>query len=148
MSSTAVYVTSNDPRAEANAVLALRRPAGGTLQPLGTFPTRGRGVVNPGSQFDTEDFDQVVHIDPHRRLLFAANGGSDSIAVFAIDATGSLSHVDGSPFDAGGGNRAAPLTSSASTRPATSSTSSRPARRPVSRKTTCSTSSRSTLTGS
>ena len=66
------------------------------------MPTRGRCVVNPGSQFDTEDFDQVVQVDPDRRLLFAANGGSDSVAVSAIDAVGGLSHVEDSPFDSGG----------------------------------------------
>ena len=102
MSGTVVYVTRNDPRPDGNAVLAFRRRPGGTLQPHETIPTRGRGVVNPGSQFDTEDFDQVVQVDAGRRLLFAANGGSDSIAVLSIDAQGRLAHVDGSPFASGG----------------------------------------------
>ncbi len=31
-------------------MLACHRHAGGTLQPLGTFPTPGRGIANPGSQ--------------------------------------------------------------------------------------------------
>lgn len=40
MPSTAVYVTSNDPRAEANVVLAFQRPAGGMLQPRWRRPLR------------------------------------------------------------------------------------------------------------
>ena len=37
-------------------------------------------------------------------MLFAVNGGSDTIAVFWINADGSLTPVEGSPFPSGGSN--------------------------------------------
>ncbi|MGH8907602.1 MAG: lactonase family protein [Egibacteraceae bacterium] len=97
-----VYVGSNDPAPGGNAVLAYRRPQSGGLSMLGSFPTRGIGVGNPAGILGPDDADQNVIVNPDGTMLFAVNGGSDTIAVFDIHADGSLSHVDGSPFPSGG----------------------------------------------
>src|SRR5207237_3219622 len=50
------------------------------------------------------DSDQNVIVNPSHTLLFAVNGGSDTIAVFSINDDGSLTPVKGSPFPSGGSN--------------------------------------------
>lgn len=81
-------------------------------------------------------------VNPTGSRLYTANNADNSVSVY--DLTDPLAPVELQHLRLTGGSAAI---SSASTRPATSSTSSRPARRPVIPKTTCSTSSRSTLTG-
>jgi DNA-binding beta-propeller fold protein YncE len=98
-----VYVESNDPAG--NAIFAFARGADGSLTPLpgSPFPAGGTGV-----SFTTAlgpfDSDQEVIVNPAQTLLFAVNGGSDTIAVFNIHDDGSLTPVDGSPFWSGGSN--------------------------------------------
>jgi 6-phosphogluconolactonase (cycloisomerase 2 family) len=98
-----VYVESNDPTG--NAVLAFRRHDDGSLTPLpgSPFPTGGLGIT-PTFSLGPFDSDQEVIINREHTLLFAVNGGSDSIAVFHIHPDGSLAPVDGSPFPSGGSN--------------------------------------------
>ena len=98
-----VYVESDDPAG--NAVLAFRRHDDGSLTPLpgSPFPTGGRGIT-PTFNLGPFDSDQEVIINREHTLLFAVNGGSDSIAVFHIEPDGSLTPVDGSPFPSGGSN--------------------------------------------
>jgi len=98
-----VYVESNDPNG--NAILAYRRDADGSLTPLpgSPFPAGGAGVT-PTFNLGPFDSDQEIITDPSGALLFAVNGGSDTVAVFRIGAGGSLTPVAGSPFPSGGSN--------------------------------------------
>jgi 6-phosphogluconolactonase (cycloisomerase 2 family) len=98
-----VYVESNDPAG--NAVLAFRRHDDGSLTPLpgSPFPAGGLGIT-PTFNLGPFDSDQNVIVNPDHTLLFAVNGGSDTVAVFRINADGSLAPVDGSPFPSGGSN--------------------------------------------
>jgi 6-phosphogluconolactonase (cycloisomerase 2 family) len=98
-----LYVETNDPSPGNNAILAYRiNPNDGSLSLLGTFPTRGTG----GDDFDNRggptDHDQEVILSTDKNLLFAINGGSNTIAVFRVLGDGSLAHLEGSPFPSGG----------------------------------------------
>jgi len=99
-----VYTETND---VANAILAFRRDDEGrlTLLPGAPFPTDGKRVIDPSFKLGPFDTDQNVVIDHDRRLLFAVNPGSNSIAVFHIRPhDGALEPVQGSPFPSGGIN--------------------------------------------
>ena len=99
-----VYTETND---VANVILGFRRDDAGrlTLLPGAPFPTGGKGVIDPSFKLGPFDTDQNVVIDRDRRLLFAVNSGSNSIAVFRIRPhDGSLESVRGSPFPSGGIN--------------------------------------------
>ena len=99
-----VYTETND---FTNAVLAFRRDDEGrlTLLPGAPFSTGGKGVIDPSFKLGPFDTDQNVVIDHDRRLLFAVNSGSNSIAVFHIQPhDGSLEPARGSPFPSGGIN--------------------------------------------
>ncbi|HEV3412560.1 MAG TPA: beta-propeller fold lactonase family protein [Puia sp.] len=99
-----VYVISNDYHDNANAVLAYRRKADGTLAPLpgSPFLTHGAGLANPKQVLGPDDTDDPLVISEDGRFLFAVNGGSNTIAVFSINPDGSLVPVPGSPFPSGG----------------------------------------------
>ena len=99
-----VYTETND---IANGVLAFRRDDEGrlTLLPGAPFSTGGKGVIDPSFKLGPLDTDQNVVIDQDRRLLFAVNSGSNSIAVFHIRPhDGSLEPASASPFPSGGIN--------------------------------------------
>ncbi|HEY2158192.1 MAG TPA: hypothetical protein VGH33_21365 [Isosphaeraceae bacterium] len=98
-----VYVQSNDPNG--NAILAYRRHADGSLTPLpgSPFATGGLGIT-PSFNLGPFDSDQEIITNPSHTLLFATNGGSDTVAVFHIAEDGSLTPVAGSPFPSGGSN--------------------------------------------
>lgn len=99
-----VYVESNDPAG--NAIFAFyRNDADGSLTPVpgSPFPAGGRGITFT-TALGPFDSDQEVIVNPAGTLLFAVNGGSDTIAVFNIHADGSLTPVDDSPFPSGGSN--------------------------------------------
>jgi len=95
-----VYVESNGPTKGANSVLAYRF-GGNKLRLLGEYRTGGTGTIDPGITGSIDAADQIA-VDRARRLLFAVNQGSDTIAVFRIGRDGSLSAVPGSPFPSGG----------------------------------------------
>jgi 6-phosphogluconolactonase (cycloisomerase 2 family) len=98
-----VYVESNDPNG--NAIFAFKRGADGSLTQLPGSPFDARGLgITPTFNLGPFDSDQEVIANPDHTLLFAVNGGSDSIAVFRINDDGSLTHVDGSPFPSRGSN--------------------------------------------
>jgi 6-phosphogluconolactonase (cycloisomerase 2 family) len=100
-----VYVESNDP--DGNAIFAFSRADDGSLTPLpgSPFSTGGLGVT-PTFALGPFDADQEVILNPQGTLLFAVNGGSDTIAVFNVNRDGSLTPVEGSPFPSGGSNPA------------------------------------------
>lgn len=99
-----VYVLSNDYHDNANAVLAYRHMSDGSLVPLpgSPFLTRGAGVGNPKEALGPDDTDDPLVVSPDGKYLLAVNGGSNTVAVFAIGRDGSLSAVPGSPFASGG----------------------------------------------
>jgi 6-phosphogluconolactonase (cycloisomerase 2 family) len=99
-----VYVESNDPNG--NAIIAYsRNNSDGSLTPLpgSPFSTGGLGITYT-TALGPFDSDQEVILNSSGTLLFAVNGGSDTIAVFRINADGSLTPVHGSPFPSGGSN--------------------------------------------
>jgi 6-phosphogluconolactonase (cycloisomerase 2 family) len=99
-----VYVESNDPAG--NAIFAFaRNNADGSLKPLAgsPFPTGGLGITFT-TALGPFDSDQEIIVNSAHTLLFAVNGGSDTIAVFTINDNGSLTPVAGSPFPSGGSN--------------------------------------------
>ncbi|MBV8592594.1 MAG: beta-propeller fold lactonase family protein [Acetobacteraceae bacterium] len=98
-----LYTETND---ISNAILAFRRDDQGRLTPLpgSPFPAGGKGVIDPSFKLGPPDADQQVVVDRNRRLLFAVNSGSNTIAVFHIRSDGSLRPVPGSPFPSGGIN--------------------------------------------
>ncbi len=101
--SNIVYVESNDP--DGNAIFAFKRHADGSLTPLPGSPFDAKGLgITPTFALGPFDSDQEVIVNPSHTLLFAVNGGSDTIAVFRINPDGSLTHVKGSPFRSGGSN--------------------------------------------
>ncbi|HWZ42646.1 MAG TPA: beta-propeller fold lactonase family protein [Candidatus Saccharimonadales bacterium] len=98
-----LYVETNDQTPGNNAVLAYRvNPRDGSLSPLGTFPTRGTGGDDSADVLGPLDHDQEIVVSEDQKLLFAINGGSNTIAVFRIHGDGRLTHVEGSPFPSGG----------------------------------------------
>lgn len=106
-----VYVVSNDPVENGNAVLGYRRNEAGELTPLSGSPflMGGKGYATIEEKFGLPhfgpfDLDQNIIVNDDQTLLFATNGGSDSIAVFHIRAYGKLEPVEGSPFPSGGKN--------------------------------------------
>jgi 6-phosphogluconolactonase (cycloisomerase 2 family) len=99
-----VYVESDDPAG--NAIFAFsRNNADGSLEPLAgsPFPTGGLGITFT-TALGPFDSDQEIIVNSTHTLLFAVNGGSDTIAVFRINTNGSLTPVAGSPFPSGGSN--------------------------------------------
>lgn len=100
-----VYVESNGPTAGRNSVLAYRFE-GNKLRFAAEYPTGGTGTVDPGVTGSIDAEGQIA-VDRRRRLLFAVNQGSDTVAVFRIGPDGRLTAVPGSPFPAGGKSPAA-----------------------------------------
>jgi DNA-binding beta-propeller fold protein YncE len=98
-----VYIESNISAPNGNTILAYRYHDGGNLHPLDVraYPTGGSG-----SQDITDsgvlDADQHVLYSPEKKLLFAVNQGSDTVAVFHVAGDGALTPVSGSPFASGG----------------------------------------------
>jgi DNA-binding beta-propeller fold protein YncE len=98
-----VYVESNIARPNGNSVLALQYRENGDLHPLriAEYPTGGAGSADL-TDSGVLDADQHLRMYPSRRLLFAVNQGSDTVAVFHVAGDGSLTPVAGSPFPSGG----------------------------------------------
>src|SRR3954447_23675685 len=97
-----VYIESNDRRKNANSVLAYRY-RNGSFRPLRVreYPTGGRGSHDL-SNAGVLDAEQQIVTNADKTLLFAPNTGSDTVAVFRMEADGSLTPAPGSPFPSGG----------------------------------------------
>src|SRR3954451_1627329 len=93
-----VYIETNDRRKNANGVLAYRYRKG-SFRPLSVreYPTGGSGSHDL-SNAGVLDAEQQIVTNADRTLLFAVNTGSDTVAVFHIEADGSLTPAPGSPF--------------------------------------------------
>ncbi len=105
VASNVLYIMSNDPTSGKNAVFAYKRSTtDGSLTAItgSPFATGGTGIGNPGQALGPDDSDYQLIASADHKYLFAANGGSDNISVFTIDADGTLTAVTGSPFASGG----------------------------------------------
>jgi hypothetical protein len=109
--SNIIYIVSNDPVENGNAILAYKSDPDGNLTPLpgSPFLTGGKGYATKEKEygiphFGPFDLDQNIIFNRTKTRLFATNGGSDSIAVFDIQKDGKLKAVPGSPFPSGGKN--------------------------------------------
>lgn len=96
---TAVYVESN--RADHNSILAYKNK-GGTLTFLGEFPTDGKGIFDLSLKLGPFDSDQNLLTNKEGTVLYAVNGGSDTVAAFQIGNDGKLTTLQGSPFSSEG----------------------------------------------
>ena len=84
-----VYVQSNVAAAPGNAILAYKQHHDGSLSPLPGSPySTGGAGISPSFMLGPYDSDQEIVADPGHEFLYATNGGSDTIAVFRIGATG------------------------------------------------------------
>ena len=100
-----LYVESNRLEPGQNSVLAYTRAADGTLTPLAGSPflTGGKGLNNPtAAKLGPNDRDYPLLASRDKKRLYAANSGSNTIAVFDIADDGRLRQVPGSPFASGG----------------------------------------------
>ena len=75
-----LYIESNDPSPDKNAVLAHTIANDGSLK-LGSF-----------------DNDQQLVLDPHHDLLWTVNGGSDTVSAMRLDKDGKPSLLRTAPF--------------------------------------------------
>jgi 6-phosphogluconolactonase (cycloisomerase 2 family) len=96
------YVQSNVAAPGRNSVIAMPFRAG-DMKPLATAecPTGGSGSGDPTASGALDAGDKLI-VNPETTLLFAANQGSDTIAVFHIDPNGGLRRAPGSPFPSNG----------------------------------------------
>ena len=78
----AVFVQTDD--LKANSVIAFDRGADGRLHRAASYHTGGRGAVVAGAVVDPLASQGSLTLDRRHRLLFAVNGGSDTITVFGV----------------------------------------------------------------
>jgi 6-phosphogluconolactonase (cycloisomerase 2 family) len=79
----AVFVLDDDPAG--NGVIAFSRAADGTLTRGSTYATGGLGIRQSGAAADPLASQGALTFDRERGLLYAVNGGSNTITVFAVD---------------------------------------------------------------
>ena len=103
-----LYMATNNPDGQ-QSILVYRRNSDGTVSPLplpnnpfSRFGTGGMGIPNPQELLGPEDLDFALATSEDKKLMFASNGGSNSISVFKVLSDGSISPVAGSPFWSGG----------------------------------------------
>ncbi|HET7724139.1 MAG TPA: hypothetical protein VFK68_05840 [Propionibacteriaceae bacterium] len=79
----AVFVQTDD--LASNSVIAYDRAADGHLTKAGTYLTGGAGAVVTGAVVDPLASQGSLTLDRTHHLLFAVNGGSDTLTVFGVD---------------------------------------------------------------
>ena len=79
----AVFVQTDD--LMHNAVIAYDRAADGHLTKAGTYETGGTGAALGGAVVDPLASQGSLTLDRTHHLLFAVNGGSDTLTVFGVD---------------------------------------------------------------
>src|SRR5712692_8919470 len=99
-----VYVESNTAKPGRNSILAYRF-AHNSFAAIGEYRTGGTGTIDRGVT-GTLDAEGQIAFDRRRRLLFAVNQGSDTVAAFHVLADGRLVPAPGSPFPSGGSSPA------------------------------------------
>ena len=99
-----VYVEGDDPAGNTIFAFARNNTDGSLAQiPGSPFSAGGLGITFV-TTLGPFELDQAIILNSTSTLLFAINGGSDTIAVFNINSDGSLDPVVGSPFSSGGSN--------------------------------------------
>ena len=68
-----------------NSVIAYDRTADGHLRQTATYTTGGMGAVESGAVVDPLASQGSLTLDRAHGLLFAVNGGSDTVTVFGVD---------------------------------------------------------------
>src|SRR5580704_11927220 len=95
-----LYMQTNEIR---NCIVHYRRAADGTLTEVERIHTdgAGSGVFKPisGQESAPNAFEGAasVILSPDRRLLFATNGGDNSVSSFAVGDQGGLKRIDTKP---------------------------------------------------
>jgi DNA-binding beta-propeller fold protein YncE len=79
----AVFVQTDD--LTHNSVIAYDRGADGRLTKAGTYATGGAGAAEAGAVVDPLASQGSLTLDRAHDLLFAVNGGSDTVTVFGVD---------------------------------------------------------------
>lgn len=79
----AVFVQTDD--LKANSVIAFDRGADGQLRRTGSYLTGGKGATLDGAVVDPLASQGSLTLDSRHGLLFAVNGGSDTITVFGVE---------------------------------------------------------------
>ena len=79
----AVFVLTND--VAHNSVITYNRAPDGSLTRTGTVGTGGSGAIVDGAVVDPLASPGALTLDRPHRLLFAVNGGSDTVTVFGVD---------------------------------------------------------------
>jgi hypothetical protein len=79
----AVFVQTDD--LAHNAIIAYDRGADGRLTKAGTYATGGAGAAVAGAVVDPLASQGSLTLDRRHGLLFAVNGGSDTVTVFGVD---------------------------------------------------------------
>ncbi len=82
-SAGAVFVQTND--LTRNTVIAYDRSVDGHLTQAGTYATGGAGASVAGAVVDPLASQGSLTLDSRHDLLFAVNGGSDTLTVFGVD---------------------------------------------------------------
>jgi len=79
----AVFVLTND--VAHNSVITYNRAPDGSLTRTGTVGTGGSGAIVDGAVVDPLASQGALTLDRPHRLLFAVNGGNDTVTVFGVD---------------------------------------------------------------
>ncbi len=99
-----IYTNGNIPVTGQSAIYGFANDGTGHLTALPGSPymTGGTGVAYGNATDAQWDSDNEIITNAAHTLMFAVNGGSNSISVFNINADGSLTPVGGSPFNSMG----------------------------------------------
>lgn len=99
-----LYVESNVAKAGRNSILAYDIAPDGSLHTLpgSPFLTGGTGFYDSSFKLGPFDNDQNVILNPAGDVLYAVNGGSNTIAAFQLDPAGRPTPLRGSPYSAQG----------------------------------------------
>ena len=99
-----LYVDSNVVQAGRNSILAYDIAPDGSLHALpgSPFLTGGTGFYDSSFKLGPFDNDQQVILNPAGTVLYAVNGGSNTIAAFQLDPAGQPIPLPGSPYSAQG----------------------------------------------
>ena len=95
-----LYVNAN--LTGGNAILAYDIQPDGSLRALpgSPFLTGGAGFFDPSFALGPFDVDQEMAL--HNDVLYAVNGGSNTVSALRVDGDGSLHPLPGQPFTSGG----------------------------------------------
>jgi 6-phosphogluconolactonase (cycloisomerase 2 family) len=98
-----VYVQGNVADSPGNQIIGFKRDAAGKLTQLPGSPYSAGGAgIAPSFNLGPYDSDSELITNSSNTLLYATNGGSNTIAAFSFKTNGALVPIAGSPFSSGG----------------------------------------------